>query len=107
VVTTAGPATIMAALVAGVPLVVVPTTWDKPDNARRVVEAGVGIRLAPKHCTPERLREAVRELLRDPAYAARARQAATNLAAAPGPDGAVQLLEELVGEARPDRIKTA
>ena len=43
--TTGGPATIMAALRAGVPLVVVPTTWDKPDNARRVVEAGVGVRL--------------------------------------------------------------
>ncbi len=97
VVTTGGPATIMAALVAGVPLVVVPTTWDKPDNARRVVEAGVGIRLAPKRCTPERLRDAVREVLLDRAYAARARQAAKNLAVAPGPDGAVQLLEELVG----------
>jgi MGT family glycosyltransferase len=101
VVTTGGPATVMAALVAGVPLVVVPTTWDKPDNARRVVEAGVGIRLAPKRCTPEGLRDAVREVLRDQAYAARARQVAHNLAAAPGPEGAVDLLEDLVGNHAP------
>ena len=45
-VTAGGTATILSSLRAGVPLVVVPTTWDKPDNARRVVEAGVGVRLA-------------------------------------------------------------
>jgi len=101
VVTTGGAATVMAALAAGAPMVVVPTTWDKPDNARRVVEAGVGIRLAPKRCTPERLRDAVREVLLDPAYAARARHVAQNLAAAPGPDGAVELLEGLVGNRVP------
>ena len=47
VVTTGGANTILSSLQAGVPLVVVPTTWDKPDNARRVVEAGVGVRLSP------------------------------------------------------------
>ncbi len=98
VVTTGGPATIMAALAAGAPLVVVPTTWDKPDNARRIAEAGVGIRLAPKRCTPERLRAAVNEVLQDPAYAARARQLARDLAAAPGADRAVELLESLVAD---------
>jgi UDP:flavonoid glycosyltransferase YjiC (YdhE family) len=97
VVTAGGPATITASLAVGVPLVVVPTTWDKPDNARRVVEAGVGVRLAPRRCTPERLRDAVNEVLGDPGYAARARNAAKLLAEAPGPDGAVKLLEELVG----------
>ena len=53
-VTTGGAATVLAALKAGVPLVVVPTFWDKSDNAQRVVEAGVGLRLAPRHCTPDR-----------------------------------------------------
>ena len=38
---------VLAAIEAGVPMVVVPTTWDKPDNARRVTEAGAGVRLAP------------------------------------------------------------
>jgi MGT family glycosyltransferase len=98
VVTAGGPATITASLAAGVPVVVVPTTWDKPDNARRVVDAGVGVRLAPKKCSPERLRDAVNEVLNDPGYAARAREAAEQLAAAPGPDGAVRLLEALVEE---------
>jgi MGT family glycosyltransferase len=94
-VTTGGPATIMAGLTAGVPLVVVPTTWDKPDNAQRVVEAGVGVRLHPRRCTPERLRDAVERVLGDPGYRAAAQRAATSLAAAPGPAGAADLLERL------------
>ena len=57
--TTGGAATVLASLKAGVPLLVVPTFWDKSDNAQRVVEAGVGLRLAPRHCTPDRVRAAV------------------------------------------------
>jgi len=101
VVTTGGPATIMAALRAGVPLVIVPTTWDKPDNARRVTEAGVGVRLAPRRCTPERLRAAVEEVLHDSAFAARARRIADQLARAPGPGGAAELLETLTPDRTP------
>jgi MGT family glycosyltransferase len=96
VVTTGGPATIMAALAAGVPLVVVPTTWDKPDNARRVVEAGVGVRVRPKRCTPERLRDAVLRVLREPEYRVNARRIADRLATAPGPARSAELLESLV-----------
>jgi MGT family glycosyltransferase len=103
VVTTGGPATIIAALTAGAPLVVVPTTWDKPDNARRVVEAGAGLRISPKKCTPERLRDAVNQVLRDPSYAARARELSAALKAAPGADGAVGLLEQLVEDDRARR----
>ena len=95
VVTPGGAGTIVAALTAGVPLVVVPTTWDKPDNARRVVEAGVGVRLSPRRCTPERLRAAVEEVLTCPTYRDRARQFAALMAAAPGPRGAAALLERL------------
>jgi len=96
VVTTGGAGTIIAALRAGVPLVVVPTTWDKPDNARRVVEAGVGVRLSARRCTPERLRAAVERVLGDPSYRAAAARIAQRLAGAPGPVGAAELLEELV-----------
>jgi UDP:flavonoid glycosyltransferase YjiC (YdhE family) len=96
VVTAGGPATITASIASGVPVVVVPTTWDKPDNARRVVEAGVGVRLPPRRCTPERLRDAVEEVLDNPGYAVRARELAVELNGAPGPDGAVALLERLV-----------
>lgn len=95
IVTTGGMGTVIAALRAGVPLVVVPTGWDKPTNARRVVAAGVGVRLSPRRCTPERLRAAVEQVLTDPRYRRNAGRAADLLAAAPGPPGAAELIERV------------
>lgn len=95
-VSTGGAGTVMAAILAGVPQVVIPTAWDKPDNAVRIAESGAGIRLAPSDCTPERLREAVDRVVRDPTYADNARRIRDLLRAAPGPAGAAALLEELV-----------
>lgn len=100
VVTTGGPATVMAALKAGVPLLMVPTFWEKSDNAQRVVEAGVGIRLAPRKCTPERVRAAVMRLLKEPHFRANARRIAERLADAPGPARAAELLENLAEKSR-------
>jgi N-glycosyltransferase StaG len=97
VVTTGGAQTIIAALRAGVPLVVVPTGWDKPANACRVEEAGVGVTLAPRRCTPRRLRAAVERVLADSGLRRRAQALAVRLAAAPGPDGAAELIETLAG----------
>ena len=92
-VTVGGKATVLAAAEAGVPMVVVPTTWDKPDNARRVDDA------APACACP---RGAARPsaCARRPAGARRAalpgaaQRLAGLLAAAPGPRAA-RLLEEL------------
>ena len=105
VVTTGGAQTIVSALAAGVPLVVVPTLWDKPANARRIVAAGVGVQVAPKDCTPERLRAAVDEVLGDPSYRRNAARVAQALAAAPGPGGAAEMIAELAGSARPVTVE--
>lgn len=95
VVTTGGAGTVLTALVAGVPLVVVPTGLDLPEIAQRVVEAGVGVRIHPKQCTPENLRAAVEEVLGNSAYRRRAREIGTALTEQGGPHRAAQLLEEL------------
>jgi UDP:flavonoid glycosyltransferase YjiC (YdhE family) len=102
VVTSGGTGTIMSALAAGVPLVVVPTTWDKPDNAQRVVEAGVGVRLSPRRCTPERLRAAVEAVLAEPRLHRAAQDIASRLAERSGPDDAARLLGHLVPASRAD-----
>ncbi len=94
-VTTGGAGTVMAGLRAGLPLVVVPTTWDKPDNARRVEAAGAGVVLPPRSCTAEGLRQAVKQVLGDPRYRKTAQRLADQLAATPGPAGAAELLEAL------------
>ena len=94
-VTTGGAGTVMAALQAGLPMVVVPTLWDKKDNARRVAQAGVGVHLPAGQCTPARLRDAVERVVREPRYADNAKRLAARLAAAPGPPRAAELLEDL------------
>jgi MGT family glycosyltransferase len=98
-VTTGGAATVLASLKAGVPLVVVPTFWDKSDNAQRVVEAGVGLRLSPRHCTPDRVRGAVMRLLEEPAFRENAKRMARRFAEVSGPLRAAELLEHLATEA--------
>ena len=95
VVTTGGAGTVLSALMAGVPLVVIPTEWDKPDNAQRVVEAGVGVRLSFRRCTPERLRHMIEVVLRDATFRNNAQRMAKTFGQCGGPPAAAQLLEKL------------
>jgi MGT family glycosyltransferase len=94
-VTPGGSGGVIAALKAGVPMVVVPTEWDRPENAQRVVECGAGVRLAANRCTPERLRAAVLRVLSEPSFRANARRMAGVFAQNDGPTRAAQLLEDL------------
>ncbi len=95
VVTTGGTGTVLASLSAGVPLVVVPTAWDQPENAWRVAEAGAGIRLPPSRCTPERLRDAVARVLNQNSFRENARRLAADFARYGGAAQAAGLLEDL------------
>jgi MGT family glycosyltransferase len=97
VVTTGGTGTVLASLSAGVPLVVVPTAWDQPENAWRVVEAGAGVRVAPAHCTPNTIRVAVERVLSDPSFRTNARRLGADFARHGGAAQAADLLEGLVG----------
>jgi len=94
-VTTGGASTILAGLSAGVPMVIVPTQWDKPDNAQRVVEAGAGLRLSPRHCTPKHLRAAVERVLAEPSFGQNAQRLADTFAGYGGATKAAELLSGL------------
>jgi MGT family glycosyltransferase len=94
-VTTGGASTVLAGLNAGVPMVLVPTQWDKPDNAQRVVEAGAGIRISPRRCTAERLREAVERVLSEPSFRENARKMSEIFTRYGGASRAAELLEAL------------
>jgi UDP:flavonoid glycosyltransferase YjiC (YdhE family) len=99
-ITTGGAGTTMAGLRAGLPLVLVPTSWDKPEIALRMVEAGVAVRVQPRRCTPQALRAAVDEVLSERRYAENARGIAEKLATAPGPAGAADHIEALANGVR-------
>ncbi|MEA3337603.1 MAG: methyltransferase domain-containing protein [Chloroflexota bacterium] len=95
VVTNGGSGTVLSALLAGVPLVVVPMQWDHLENAQRVVEAGAGLRISPGKCTPERLQAAVERVLNEPSFRLRAQEMGSTFKQYGGPDYAVDLLEKL------------
>ena len=71
VITHGGHGTVMKALIAGVPLIVVPLGRDQPDNAARVVYAGAGIRLR-KNASVRALHAATGRVIEDPRYRAAA-----------------------------------
>jgi MGT family glycosyltransferase len=80
IITHGGHGTVMKALTAGVPLVVVPLGRDQPDNAARVVAAGAGVRLR-KNASVSALRTATARVIEDPRYRAAAGRMAARLAA--------------------------
>jgi MGT family glycosyltransferase len=110
IVTVGGPSTLLAGLDAGVPAVIVPSDWDHPETAWRLAASGAGIRLAPRACTPRRLRRAVTRVLEDPGYRLQARRLAAEFRAAGGPERAAALVGELArasgarGAAREERL---
>ena len=67
VVTHGGHGTIVRALAAGVPMVVLPHGRDQADNARRVTSRGAGIALR-RTAKPAKIATAVERLLDTPAY---------------------------------------
>jgi MGT family glycosyltransferase len=96
VVTNGGPGSVLTALSAGVPLVVVPTTWEKPETAARVVAAGAGVKISPTKCTPAALRKAVQHVIDTPSIRDNARRIARSMQQAGGPPRAADLLEQFV-----------
>ena len=82
VVTHGGHGTVVRALAAGVPLVVMPHGRDQADNAVRVTTRNAGVSIN-RNAQPATIAAAVRRILDDPRY----RQAAENSA---GPSGAMQ-----------------
>lgn len=94
-VTVGGPSTLLAGLNAGVPAVIVPFDWDHPETAWRVAASGAGLRLAPRACTPTRMREAVQRVIEEPSFRRNAQRLAANFRAAGGADRAAALVAGL------------
>lgn len=102
VVSHGGSGTVMGALAHGVPLALIPLNADQPLNADRCVALGVGRVLGSRDAiTPELVREAVGTMLADPVYRRNAERMRDEIAALPGPEYALALLERLVREKRP------
>jgi UDP:flavonoid glycosyltransferase YjiC (YdhE family) len=71
-----GVGTMAQALAAGLPQLVMPMTYDQPDNADRLRRLGVGRSLKPKQFTGPNVARELGALLTDPGVAARAKELA-------------------------------
>jgi MGT family glycosyltransferase len=101
VITHGGNNTVTEALYFGKPMVVLPLFWDQYDNAQRVHDMGLGVRLDTYGHTREQLVGAVDGLLADESLKARLAAASARLRAAPGTELAAALIEQLAnGEGR-------
>jgi len=77
------------------PMIVLPLFWDQPDNAQRVRESGLGVRLDPYRCAEGELLGSVKSLLADDALHSRLRALSARLQARPGTHQAAALIDQL------------
>ncbi len=95
VVSHGGHGTVARALAAGTPVLVCPFTGDMSETAMRVSWSGCGLSLPWRLCRPAPLRWAIRRLLADESFAARARELAAWAKQNDGAERAAGLVEEL------------
>jgi UDP:flavonoid glycosyltransferase YjiC (YdhE family) len=95
VVSHGGSGSVVGALAHGLPMVVIPIGADQPRNARRCEHLGVARVVHAGEATPDLVREAASEVLADPSYRLNAERVSDEIAALPGPEHAVTLLERL------------
>jgi UDP:flavonoid glycosyltransferase YjiC (YdhE family) len=74
-------------------LVVTPIRDDQPIIAQQVVAAGAGVRLKYSRVRADEIREALRQVLHSPEYAASARRVQQSFQAAGGASAAADHLE--------------
>ena len=95
VVSHGGSGALMGALAHGLPSVLVPLGADQPHNAARAAELGLALTLDASTVTPEQIRRTVRTALADQGMARRSRRVADEMAALPGAEATLPLLEAL------------
>jgi MGT family glycosyltransferase len=95
VITHGGNNTTTEALHFGKPMVVLPLFWDQYDNAQRLHETGLGVRLDTYTCSAEELSEAIDGLLRDEALSARLEDLSRRTRARDGVRRAAGLIQSL------------
>jgi MGT family glycosyltransferase len=95
VITHGGNNTVTECLHFGKPMVLLPLFWDQYDNAQRMDELGLGVRLPTFEFEDAQLGEAIERLTSDDALAARLREISGRLQANPGNERAADCIESV------------
>ncbi|CAA9252860.1 MAG: hypothetical protein AVDCRST_MAG76-2371 [uncultured Acidimicrobiales bacterium] len=101
VVVNQGGTAILPILAHGLPLLLLPQGANQFHNAAACTAAGVGRQLLPGEVTPDAVLREVRALLDEPALRQQAQKVQREIAAMPGPERGVELLEHLAEERQP------
>jgi UDP:flavonoid glycosyltransferase YjiC (YdhE family) len=96
-----GSGTVRDAVSHGLPMVITPVAADQHVNAKRCAELGVARVIPPDSRTPEAIRAAALDVLRNPFYRRNAERLRDEMHALPGPEHVVGLLERLARERAP------
>jgi UDP:flavonoid glycosyltransferase YjiC (YdhE family) len=91
-----GAGTTLSSLALGLPLLILPQGADQYVIGDLVRAAGAGLLLAPADVNPSTVQANVLALLDEPSHRAGARRLQCEIAAMPGPEEAVHLIEEVV-----------
>jgi UDP:flavonoid glycosyltransferase YjiC (YdhE family) len=89
--------TVLESLAQGVPMVVLPVAYDQPGVGARVEWSGAGRSIPVGRLTVDRLRDAVRIVLANPAYRGRAGWLQASIQVADGLNRAADLIEAAFG----------
>jgi hypothetical protein len=92
VVSHGGSGSLLGALAHGLPSVLLAMGADQMDNAARAEQVGVARLLHPVRASPSDVAAAVDEVIADPSYREAAAGFHREIAALPGPEGAVELI---------------
>jgi MGT family glycosyltransferase len=95
VITHGGNNTVTECLHFGKPMVLLPLFWDQYDNAQRMDELGLGVRLPTFEFEDAQLGDAIERLVGDEALAARLKAISARLHENPGTERAADLVESL------------
>ena len=90
-----GYSSVMSAIYAGVPSIILPLGADQPMNAEASERIGIARTVRPNTLTPELIRQQVRELLADGAVRERVRRLSEDVQTLPDVEHGVALLEQL------------
>jgi MGT family glycosyltransferase len=96
VITHGGNNTVTECIHFGKPMVVLPLFWDQYDNAQRVDELGLGVRLSTFEFDDAELGAAIDRLVADDALGKRLRAISRRLQGEPGTEKAADVIEETI-----------
>ena len=99
VITHGGNNTTTECMYFGKPMIVLPIFWDQHDNAQRVHEAALGLRLPTYSFVERDLIGAIDRLLADKSLHGRMRSTAARLQSRPGTSRAADLIEQVAAKA--------